>query len=187
MTTEIRGSNFPGLLDGLKYLPENDNYGCIMLDLKPIGVPDYTVDPSTELYYSPSRKYMQGAVSSDTPHVTLLYGLLQLGSEIRKNVDIALSGWEIPETLEVDHIGYFPPSVPGEDYAVVVAHIKVTDQLQEGHDRLRMLPHLDYFPKYRPHFTLAYTTPESRDRWISDYEQILGGTLTVLPDLNYGD
>lgn len=186
MPTEIRGSSFPGLYEGVKYLPSDGNYGCIMLDVEPVQVTSFVEDAKDDLYYSPTQKYLKGAPAEETPHVTLLNGLLELGSTIRKNVDIALSGWNLPNTLEIERVGMFPSSVPGEDYSVIVAHIKVTDDLLDGHDRLRMLPHTDFFPTYRPHLTLAYVKSEATTEWVEALSFLRGQSLRVL-GLNYGD
>jgi hypothetical protein len=61
--------------------------------------------------------------------------------------------------------------------------------LAEGNARLRLLPHIDTFPSYRPHVTLAYIKKDkpARKKWVDALgEQFNGKRLTIDPKINYG-
>jgi hypothetical protein len=101
-----------------------DTLGCIMLDLEPL-----TFDvPESALYYAKDKKrfWIDGNVAGKTPHVTLLYGLMRSGPELKKHVDTVLED-SIPKEVTIDHIGFFdtPPNID-EDYYCIVAHLKIT-------------------------------------------------------------
>jgi hypothetical protein len=123
-----------------------------------------------------------------TPHVTLIYGLLRSGEEFRKHADTVLDG-KLPKEVTIDHVGFFdtPPNVD-EEYYAIIAHLKITDDLQEAHDRLQMLPHIDTFPGYKAHFTLAYIkkNDRTRDTLIDRLNEHYKGKTIKAGELNYG-
>lgn len=163
--------------------------GCIMLDTETITVRN--VIPEDSLYYAndpENHAYVDGIVSEKVPHVTLLYGILRSGPEMRKHVDAVLEGWSIAE-VTIDHIGYFESRYEDEQYYCLVAHLAVTPELQEGNGRLRMLPHIDTFPEYKAHITLAYIKQDEalRDKYIAELNNRLAGTKLAVKGINYGD
>lgn len=171
--------------------------GCIMLDVVPFDVAACVPDGREDLYFSsnPKLKYAQGDVASSKAHLTLLFGLLEKGPKWKKEVDAVLEGWDQPEAVVVDRIGYFPSSVPGEDYSCIVAHIKPTERLLDANARLRMLPHIDGFPEYKPHVTLAYVkngpsdvdwARSTREKWIMSMSTRLTNWNLPTLGLNYG-
>lgn len=163
-----------------------DKLGCIMLDLEPL---QFTVNESV-LYYAKDKKrfWIDGNVAGKTPHVTLLYGLVRSGPELQKHVDTVLDG-HIPKEVTIDHIDFFdtPPNVD-EEYYCIVAHLKVTPELQEAHDRLQMLPHIDTFPGYKAHFTLCYIkkNDRTRDTMIAELNREYKGKTIKAGKINYG-
>lgn len=171
-----------------------DKLGCIMLDLKPLeNMYSIAFDGGEiSLYYSPKpeRFWIDGWVADKTPHITLLYGLLESGRNYAKHVEKVLNGWRLNE-VEIDHIGYFDSPYSDEPYWCIVAHIKVTPELLEGHQRLEFLPHINTFAGYNPHMTIAYINKNQgegyRDSLIEECNKIWSGKkLEVLPYPNLG-
>ena len=165
-----------------------DKLGCIMLDLDG-SIIENKLAPE-DLYFSsnPLRFWIKGFVAGHTPHVTLLYGLLKSGNtEYREYVDKVLEGWEC-EAVEIDHIGFFPSPYEDEEYYCIVAHLKITDELKQANQLLQLLPHINTFPGYKAHITIAYIrkNAELRDRVIAAYEYMLAGKELPVTELNYG-
>lgn len=161
--------------------------GCIMLDLEPLKI---AINESA-LYYAKDKKnfWIDGNVAGKTPHVTLLYGLLRSGKEMKKHVDAVLPASKLPESVEIDHIGYFDsPYENDEPYYCIVAHLKITKKLQAAHDRLTFLPHIKTFPGYKAHFTLAYIKKNdtTRDALIENLNKKYAGKIVKTKELNYG-
>ena len=171
-----------------------DKLGCIMLDLKPLGNM-YSIafdGPGVALYSSKNkdRFWIDGWVADKTPHITLLYGLLDSGKNYEKYVEQVLRGWRL-SSIEIDHIGYFDSPYEDESYYCIVAHIKVTPELLEGHQRLEFLPHVNTFAGYRPHMSIAYISKEQgelyRDNIIQQFNDLWAGKkLEVSSELNFG-
>lgn len=155
--------------------------GCIMLDVDANSLPPFTNRDS--LY-----DVQNDSLAIGNPHVTLLFGLLKSGWEYKKYVDLVLKGWNCSQ-VKIASIGFFDTPKPDEEpYYCIVAHIEITPELQAGHDRLQMLPHVDTFPGYKAHMTIAYIKRDDkiRDDVIDYYSsQIVGKTLKVI-GLNYG-
>lgn len=171
-----------------------DTLGCIMADVIPLASmadPDDSEPGLTKDLYSsdnPKRKWIKGWVVGKTAHITLLYGLLDNGHTWKKFVDKVLDGWEM-KTVEIDHIDHFESQYEDEPYYCIVAHIKVTDKLLEGHERLQFLPHIDTFTGYKPHMTICYIKKDKKvlDRHVAWMNKAWKGKrLTVKPGLNYG-
>lgn len=170
-----------------------DTLGCIMADVTPLESmkdPDEFGDKMDYLYTSknPKRPWIKGWVAGKTAHVTLLYGLLDNGNTWKKFVDTVLKGWEL-KTVTIDEVGYFESQYEDEPYYCIVAHIKVTDNLLEGHERLQFLPHIDTFTGYKPHMTIAYIKKDKKQldaclKWMNAAWK--GKRLSVSPKINYG-
>jgi hypothetical protein len=163
-----------------------DELGCIMLDLE---VYILKIFEESSLYYTkdPKKFWINGFVANKTPHITLLYGLLQSGNKYRTYIDEVLKGWSI-KTVTVKEVGYFESPYENEPYYCIVAHIDITPELLEGHERLQMLPHIDTFPGYKAHMTLAYIRKDEklRDETIDVYNTELKGKELKVKGLNYG-
>lgn len=194
MSKQLSSYNFP---DVYKWLGINlSKLGCIMLDLEPLptpqifcqdGITDYIY--SLDLYSSPDKEkyWIDGYVGLKTAHITLLYGLLQQGINLKPHVDSVLSGWVL-DGVEIDQFGYFPSPYPDEPYYCIVAHIKPTPKLIEGHERLELLPHINTFTGYKPHHTIAYIekNDDKRDWFINDLNNAFAGKKMKVLGLNYG-
>lgn len=137
--------------------------GCIMAEVEHIEVTDYArdagLDPARDLYVSANvaeRFWINGAVAETGAHATLLYGLMQPGPVWREHVDALLADVDLSAAIEVDHVGIFDSPYPDEAYKCIVAHLRMTPELAKAHARLSYLPHINTFPGYRAHVTLAY-------------------------------
>jgi 2'-5' RNA ligase len=170
---------------------ELNKLGCVMLDTEPIPKPlMYDLSIPEAFYTSPDEKkfWIKGYVADQTPHVTLLYGLLTPANEQPENIATVLEGWEI-DSVTVKEFGYFESPMADEPYYCIVGHIEVTPKLLEGHERLEFLPHVNTFSGYKPHITIAYVKKDIaiRDRVINDLNKLYAGReLTVSRDLNLG-
>ena len=160
--------------------------GCIMLETEPLKVSDL-VDED-ELYFSSSMKYAQGIVSEwGTPHVTLLYGLMENGQTYRKYVDILLKGINL-SNITIDTIDTFD-NVDGEtEYSVYVAKVKITPELLVANGNLRKLPHIDGFADYQPHISLFYAkkNEEIKPQLLKTLNERFSGQIVNAKDINYG-
>lgn len=165
--------------------------GCVMLDVKPGQLPTMEDVGLTkdDLYYAAdkSRFWIDGYVASHTPHVTLLYGLMKPATEWKALIDQVLDGWT-PPNVEVEDIGFFLSPYENEPYYCIVAHIKISEQLKEGNDRLKFLPHINTFPGYKAHITLAYVKKDAelRDKTMALFWEKLNGKRLTVEGLNYG-
>lgn len=182
--------------------------GCIMLDLEPFPEMNRIVqDPFTgtqsnlhqflggdDAYVSPdpTKFWIKGYVGAE-PHVTLLYGLLTPGNEspMRELVPQMLEDW-LCQFINIDHVGFFASPYPDEPYYCIVAHIEPTLALLEGNDRLKMLPHINTFPGYKAHATIAYIRADRKDSeqyrdWIiEELNLALKGKKLMVKGINLG-
>lgn len=172
--------------------------GCVMLDIEPLDNM-WSIEwdgAGTALYYAKNkeRKWIDGWVVGKVAHITLLYGLLENAHNLEKEISRVLEGWEM-ETVEIDHISYFDSPYEDEPYYCIVAHIKLTDKLMEGHQRLEMLPHINTFTGYKPHMTICYlakkedpkVSEQYRDAMIEYFNRLWAGKkLNVKKTINLG-
>jgi len=163
--------------------------GCIMLALDGSVVPDLPESLSDCLHYSghKDRFWIDGFVAGKTPHVTLLYGLMESGQKYKKYVLDVLNDWDAKD-IEIESIGTFPSPYKDEQYYCIVAHAKVTPNLLEGHNRLELLPHINTFIGYKPHMTIAYIKKDDkkRDEIIAFYEKALVDKKIPVEGYNFG-
>lgn len=168
--------------------------GCVMLDVVP-SQNMYSIEfdgAGVALYYAKDKEkfWIDGWVADKTPHITLLYGLLETAKKYEKHIETVLAGWKLEE-VEIENIGYFNSPYPDEPYYCIVAYIKVTPKLLEGHQRLEFLPHINTFVGYIPHMTIAYINKnqgeEYRDRLIAEFKEMwIGKKMKVKESLNLG-
>jgi hypothetical protein len=192
----VNSRSFPQVYVDLGIDP--GNLGCIMLDVQPIVVSD--VIDAADLYVSekPGLGFVKGNVSEDVPHVTLLYGLLRPGPELKKHVDAVLevepvdggleSHWDFPEDVVIDKVDFFYSPDSEEHFVTIVALLQVSPGLAEANGRLRLLPHIDTFMEYKPHITLAYVSDSSDwQGYIKTLNEKLAGQSIRAVALNYGN
>lgn len=168
-----------------------DELGCVMVDVNPIASMRTSQIPQENLYTSKkNRPWINGWVAGKTAHVTLLYGLLENAHNIERHIARVLYDWEL-QTVEIDHISYFDSPYNDEDsnYYCIVAHIKVTKELLEGHHRLEFLPHVNTFADYKPHLTICYIKKDEKllRYWLDVLNNLYAGKqLQVRSELNLG-
>jgi 2'-5' RNA ligase len=168
--------------------------GCVMLDIEPLSNM-YTIEfegAGVALYYAKNKErfWIDGWVIGKIAHITLLYGLLEKGKNYVPHIEEVLKGWELSE-VEIDHIGYFDSPYEDELYWCLVAHIKLSPELLEGHRRLEFLPHVNTFSDYKAHITICYLNKEQgeqyRDDMIREFNELWAGKrLKVKSALNLG-
>lgn len=183
LAASVSSRDFPNLYDGTGVDPED--LGCIMVDVEPIAVMTHLPDDfASDLIDATSRHdHAMGAVAEKEAHVTLLYGLLENGNTWKDKVDAVLEGWSL-DTVKIHEVGFFETP----DSFAVIAHVVLTPELIDGHERLTLLPHIQTFSEYKPHITLAYV---SKDADINEWVSLLGdqynGTTVKVSGINYGD
>ena len=147
--------------------------GCVMLPVEPFDVfgegRDELLDRN-DLYFTrdPGRFWINGDVARNGGHVTLLYGLLQPAWHLEEEgrlVTGVMAGWSNPHVVHAEGIEIFESPFPDEPYGCVVAKLNVTHELADAHARLSYLPHVDTYPDYTPHVTLAYVKREQAQDW----------------------
>lgn len=189
---QLKSHDFPEVY---KWLGINLNkLGCVMLDLEPLSNM-WSIEQdgaSVALYYSKNKErfWIDGWVCDKIPHITLLYGLLDEAKNFESHIEKVLKGWNLKE-VEIEDVGYFDSPYPDEEYYCIIAHIKVTDELLEGHRRLEFLPHINTFAGYKPHMTVAYIDKnqgeEYRDTLIKNFKEAwVGKKMKVKSELNLG-
>lgn len=133
---------------------------CIMLDLEPIK----HFDISEEFLYSSKNKdryWIDGMIYDKIAHITLLYWLMESWNKNKKHIDDLLEGINL-DNLVIESIGKFDSNQEDEEYYCIVAHIKKTPELLEAHAKLELLPHINTFPEYKPHMTIAYIKKDDK-------------------------
>lgn len=189
---ELKSHDFPEVY---KWLGLNLNtLGCVMLDVEPLSNMYSIGQEGAEvaLYYAKNKErfWIDGWIADKVAHITLLYGLLEQGKNYEPHIKKVLEGWEIKEVV-IKHISYFDSPFQDEPYYCIVAHIQMTAELLEGHQRLEFLPHVNTFAEYKPHMTICYINKEQgeayRDRLIDDFNKLWAGkSLKVKEALNLG-
>jgi hypothetical protein len=97
------------------------------------------------------------------PHVTVLFGLCD---EILVPADVvrAMEEFKAP-VITVKRIDSFS----NKDFDVLKLSVESKD-LRRMNDRLRQFPHVDTFPTYEPHITLAYLKKGTAGKYTGDLE-----------------
>ncbi|MEI4745890.1 2'-5' RNA ligase family protein [Rhodococcus erythropolis] len=183
VAASISSRDYPGLYDGTGVNP--DDLGCIMLDVEPLGILTHVpTELHDDLVQATTRHdHAMGAVAETEAHVTLLYGLLENGNVWKDKVDAVLDDWSI-DTVTIAEVGYFETP---DSYAVI-AHVEMTPELIDGHERLTLLPHIQTFSEYKPHITLAYVNKDADiDDWVDYLGTAYNGKTVKATDVNYGD
>lgn len=165
-----------------------DTLGCIMMETESLKISDLVEED--DLYFSQDsgKFWINGIVSEwGTPHITLLWGLMQSGNSWKSYVDQVLEGWTMGD-VTIDEVGYFESNHENEPYYCLIAHLELTDKLIEANFRLRHLPHIDNFLDYKPHITLVYIKKDAdlRDTLITKLNERFAGKKIKTKELNYG-
>lgn len=160
--------------------------GCVMLGTE---VPDTSFIKDEDLYYThnPELFWVNGRAMGNS-HITLKYGLLP---EVRrKHVDKVIDGLPLPERLSGTGLMKFDSPYPDEPYDCIVLEIGKyawtpgAEELMDLHNHLNYLPHINTFPDYKPHVTLAYVRKGWYDEHIDDLVDFRSTLRTT--ELDYG-
>lgn len=182
MTRPMNSHNFPAAYAALGI--QLNDLGCIMLDVEPHQALDEII-PRDWHYISPDPKKSWFNNVMDQLHVSLLYGLMENGNSWKQFVGYVLDGWT-PDLIEVDRIDAFHSPIPEEPYSCIIAKLRVTDNLLEAHQRLSFLPHINTYPEYTPHITLAYVKQRYEKETIERFSYQIPFHFDPI-GLNYGD
>lgn len=147
---------------------------AVMLNVANIPVSSF-LDVGDELFFGADHKtrYAQGAVAETAAHLTLHQGILQ--SVPLDLIERVLDGWE-PEPAVIDRIHVFD----APEFFCVVAKVRQSENIREGHDRLRLLPHIDCFAEHTPHITLAYVKRSADiSQWTAALAPLAGQSFEV--------
>lgn len=165
--------------------------GCVMLDVELgeaiAGADEFLGD---NLYTSDNEKHwwIKGLVAQETPHMTLLYGLMKSAEEYADPIATVMNGWSI-QNVKIQGVSHFESVYDDEPYYCIVANVKLSTEIEDGRARLQMLPHINTFKEYRPHITLAYIKKdpavlESAVKWFN--ERLHSARFPVTEGLNLG-
>lgn len=126
-----------------------DKLGCIMAKYwKPLQLLK-AIDPL--LVYKDEAQGIQGIETKS--HVTLLFGLIVPGPDQMQVIDEALKDWTPDAFFTPSHISVFESDNPWD---VVVMEPMYSGGFLKAHQALSRIPHVNTFPEYKPHMTLAY-------------------------------
>lgn len=183
MSKQISAHQFKQVYQDLGY--DLAKLGCIMLDTEPIDVGG--VFKEDDLYYAKDKAkfWIDGVVCDKTPHVTLLYGLLRSGLEMKKHVGAVLHDFNFTD-VTIENVGYFDSPYEDEPYVCLVAHLLITDQLRLANEHLKFLPHINTFPGFKAHITIAYVKPETAPQYLKQLQDALTGKIIKTKAINYG-
>ena len=188
---QLKSHDFPEVY---KWLGINLNtLGCVMLDVEPLfNMSLHHQASDLDLYYAKNKErfWIDGWIAGKVAHITLLYGLLETAKNYEPHISKVLEGWEM-KVVEIDNVGFFDSPYPDEPYYCIIAHIRVTPELLEGHQRLQFLPHINTFNTYKPHMTICYISKERgeeyRDGLIADFNRRWSGAkLFIKETINLG-
>ena len=137
--------------------------------------------PENLLYHDPEDPGEYGKVFDS--HVSLLYGLLKPAHETREAVDLVLRDLSFYEKTLFGPADWFSPS--DQSYDVLYIPPVGKAPFVDAHQRLSRLPHVNLYPVYTPHLTLAYVkkgtareaawfvnriAPDYRTLWFHGYD-----------------
>lgn len=177
--------------------------GCVMLDVEPVEIPTYIIqryDDGSQVNYDTwikeklyfakdkTRFWIDGWTADKVAHITLLYGLLETAKNYEWHIEQLMKDWSL-DHVEIENVGYFESPYEDEPYYCIIGHIKMTDELLEGHQRLEFLPHVNTFAGYKPHMTIAYIQKDEafRDDFISEMNKVFKDKkLSISKNLNLG-
>lgn len=125
-------------------------------------------------------------------HVTLIYGLMKSGHEMKPYVDMTLEGWSC-DTVDIGGFEVFQGD--GYDCVVGVLFGRSANLCSEANKRLSRLPHVNTQNQYIPHVTVGYFLPDTgryiaedmRVNLLKDKGRGACGETLLATGIDYGD
>ena len=180
---EFNANEYPKIYEDLWV--DLGKLGCIMVDLEPLT----EIKISEELLYKSENKdryWIDWMVCDNIAHITLLYWLMESWEKNKEHVDTLLDGINL-DKFKISSVWKFDSNLEDEDYYCIIAHIEVTPELKEAHAKLQMLPHINTYPEFKPHMTVAYIKKDKTtlDYILSSLEYLVGKEVKA-KWINYG-
>lgn len=164
--------------------PDDLGYVGLHVELPPVY--KMVIEPEWT-YVSPKFDYVKGL--DVDPHITLIYGLLFDAKKNQDLIDGVLEKWYQPNVVVFPEVEAFPGDDGHELYNAIVLTLGTNqfdlEQLKEANDQLRRLPHVNGFPVYKPHITIAYVKREFKETAVNRLREIEIRPFRTL-DLDYG-
>lgn len=142
-------------IDGGNIGQNLDNQGWIGATTEPLAITSLLNDElKTQLYDGELNTETTNIPAQENPHFTVFYGLTREGMETH-DIDLSeILEENLPSEVVVDKIDIFDNN---DNYKIIVAKLKKTDELQRLHNEFLALDHYPQeFSEYTPHITLCY-------------------------------
>ena len=172
--------DFKSVTDRLDIYP--NELGAVLLDFESLGEKIFAEE---WMYYSPNQEewWIKGWVG-DRAHVTLRYGLLDQGVDLKNEIEDLLRDLPLPSVKAINTKIFGDPEGP---YAAIVLEVFQTPELMEFHRRLSYLPHVDTFTPWVPHVTVAYVKREYADLAVALSNHVFIGQTLIPTRINLGE
>jgi hypothetical protein len=169
------------------------NLGCVMLEVEPLRISEMLGNVTDDFYvHAPEGHkwtWVKGPVAETGAHVTVKYGFLRAAHdpEMAPAVAALMADYQPGVGLRLGDVEIFPePNVPEPlGYACIVVRID-DEPLRQWNKALSLLPHIDTYPDYKPHLTLAYVRKEYAESAAAVLAQRLPSVVTTT-GLSLGD
>lgn len=149
---------------------------CLMMQTETF---DVDIDDDF-LYYTDDKDkhWIWWKVCTEKAHITILYWLLESAQKNKEHINKLIGGDKIGK-LTIESIDTFDSNYQDEPYVCIVAKIKKEDWLMNLHNKLELLPHINTFPEYKPHVTIAYVKDDKVDEILDKLDWLVGKELKI--------
>lgn len=159
-------------------VPEETGY--IMLDTEHIKVTGVIED--FDKYLLDDIEY-GNLPAENTPHVTILDGVLRSPSDIKRAAMAIFSNHDI-KSVKISEFDYFD----NDNGFVVVAKLEKSDELIKLHEDMTLLPHASKFSEYNPHISIMYINSDADvDKIVTSLNKEYKGEEVKVLGLNLGN
>ena len=148
------------------------DYGCAMVFFNATTIikPIHNLISQSDLYISDGDNSYG---KEDEHHTTLLYGLHE---------EVTLKAvTDIIQTYEFTNCIMHNPSLFKTDTYDVLKYEVMGDNLHSVNQSLKKLPYTTSFPKYNPHFTIAYLKPGCGNYYVNELNTLKLNKFSITP------